>query len=108
MIVHAKVFETKYRTLMAEHTLPYQSNYNLDYEFIAQKCDKVIREMEEFDGKLHQRRSDLVEGALRNAHTQGVRRHLDRDSLHPRRELHLRPRRDRFRRVRGAAHLPAD
>ena len=62
MIVHAKVFETKYRTLMAEHTLPYQSNYNLDYDFIAKKCDKVIREMLEFDGKLHQMDSSETKG----------------------------------------------
>ena len=62
MIVHAKVFETKYRTLMAEHTLQYQSNYNLDYEFIAEKCTKVIKEMEEFDGKMHQMDSRETKG----------------------------------------------
>ena len=39
---------------MADYTLPYQKNPDLDYEFIAQKCEKLIQGIQDFDGKLHQ------------------------------------------------------
>jgi len=42
MIVHAQVFEVKYRTSLADFTLPYQTNPDLDYEFIAEKCKKLV------------------------------------------------------------------
>ena len=54
MIVYAQVFETKYRTSMADYTLPYQKNHDLDYEFIANKCENLVQGIGEFDARLHQ------------------------------------------------------
>ena len=54
MIVHAQLFEIKQRTEVASYTLPYHQNPNLDYEFIKKKCEKVTRDMVEFDNDLHQ------------------------------------------------------
>ena len=53
MIGYANVFEVKSRTSMADYTLPYQLNGKLDYDFIAQKCEKVIGNLEDFDDELH-------------------------------------------------------
>lgn len=53
MIIHSQVFETKYRTSMAEYTLSYQTNQDLDYDFCKAKCWKLINDIDEFDGKLH-------------------------------------------------------
>jgi hypothetical protein len=38
---------------MADFTLPYQSNPNLDYDKIVQTCETLVVEMENFDDKLH-------------------------------------------------------
>ena len=54
MIVHSQVFETKYRTSMAEYTLQYQTNDNLDYNEIKDKVWKLIYDIDEFDDRLHQ------------------------------------------------------
>ena len=54
MIIHSQVFETKYRTSMAEYTLSYQTNQELDYDFCKAKCWKLLNDIDEFDGKLHQ------------------------------------------------------
>ena len=53
MIVHAQVFEIKYRTSLADFTLPYQTNHNLDYDKIVNRCNSLVAEMESFDDKLH-------------------------------------------------------
>ena len=53
MIIHSQVFETKYRTSMAEYTLTYQTNHDLDYNFVKQKVWKLIYDIDEFDAKLH-------------------------------------------------------
>ena len=62
MIVYANVFEVKSRTSMADYTLPYQLNDKLDYDFIAQKCEKVIRNLEDFDDEVHQMDSRETKG----------------------------------------------
>ena len=49
---------------MADYTLPYQTNHDLDYEFIAQKCEKLITDMEDFDDKLHIMKSSENKGLL--------------------------------------------
>lgn len=54
MIIHSQVFETKYRTSMAEYTLSYQTNQDLDYDFCKAKCLKLINDIDVFDAKLHQ------------------------------------------------------
>ena len=39
---------------MADYTLPYQKNHDLDYEFIANKCENLVQGIGEFDARLHQ------------------------------------------------------
>jgi hypothetical protein len=39
---------------MAEYTLSYQTNQDLDYDFCKTKCLKLINDIDEFDAKLHQ------------------------------------------------------
>ena len=38
MIVHAEIFGTRLRGSIADYTLPYPSRLDVDYEFIAKKC----------------------------------------------------------------------
>lgn len=53
MIVHAQVFEIKYKTSMADFTLNYQTNSNLDYDKIVNTCETLVADMTMFDDKLH-------------------------------------------------------
>ena len=55
MIVHSQVFEIKYKTSLADYTLPYQTNNDLDYDFIRQKFHNFVQKMEteDYDDKLH-------------------------------------------------------
>ena len=64
MIIHAQVFEINYKQSVADYTLPYQTNHDLDYDFIAQKCEKLIAEMEDFDDKTHLMDSKEHKGLL--------------------------------------------
>ena len=61
MIVHAQIFSTRYRTSMADYTLPY-SRMDLDMDFIAKKCEKVCQCLDTFDDKLHQMDSKETKG----------------------------------------------
>ena len=54
MIVHAEVFGTRLRSSIADYTIPYRSRLDLDYEFIAKKCQQVVNGIEMFDDKVHQ------------------------------------------------------
>ena len=54
MIVHAEIFGTRLRSSIADYTLPYPSRLDLDYEFVAKKCESVCSGIEMFDDKVHQ------------------------------------------------------
>ena len=62
MIVHAEVFGTRLRSSIADYTIPFQSRLELDYEFIAKKCQQVCSGIEMFDDKVHQMDSLETEG----------------------------------------------
>ena len=62
MIVHAEVFGTRLRSSIADYTIPYKSRLDLDYEFIAKKCQKVCNGIDMFDDKVHQMDSRETEG----------------------------------------------
>ena len=55
MIVHAQVFEIKHKSSLAEYTLSYQTNNDLDYGFIKDRCQKFFAsmEMENYDDRRH-------------------------------------------------------
>jgi hypothetical protein len=48
------VFETKFRSSLAEYTLSYQNNWDLDYEAIQIKSEQLVQGMSVFDDRLHQ------------------------------------------------------
>ena len=52
MIVHAQIFSTRYRTSMADYTLPY-SRLDLDFDFVSKKCEAVAQGLDTFDEKVH-------------------------------------------------------
>lgn len=54
MIVYAAVFQIGQRNRIAEYALPFKKNTDLDYEFIAQKCQSVVENLYEFDANVHQ------------------------------------------------------
>ena len=59
---------------MADYTLPYQTNDNLDYNFIAEKCEKLMTEMPAFDDRQHHMRSNETKGL--NYYFQYVKKNL--------------------------------
>ena len=62
MIVHAEVFGTRLRSSIADYTLPYPSRLDLDYEFVAKKCESVVTGIDIFDDRIHQMDSQETEG----------------------------------------------
>lgn len=47
---------------MAEYTLPFKYNQNLDYNFIREKCQKVMDNIIDFDPHTHQLDSKETKG----------------------------------------------
>ena len=42
MIVYSAVYMIRDRNKIAEYALPFKKNKDLDYDFIAEKCDSVV------------------------------------------------------------------
>jgi len=62
MIVYGAVFQIRDRNKIADYALPFKKNTDLDYELIADKCQKITEGIIEFDNNVHQMDSKETKG----------------------------------------------
>ena len=53
MIVYSAVYQIGKRNKISEYALPFKKNEDLDYEFIARKCDEIVSGIIDFDNDVH-------------------------------------------------------